>query len=65
MEKVYVNSSLAATLTDCSNIGQPGYIHLACNNTGGTAAGGQFFDSVEVVRDGVISEPATLGLITW
>ena len=44
--KAYLNGTLAATLADTSAIGMPKYIHLAFNNTGGTTAGGQFFDSI-------------------
>lgn len=57
----YVNGTLAATLADASAIGSPGYVHLAFNNTGGTTAGGQFFDHVTLE---VIPEPATLGMVT-
>ena len=59
--RAYVNGTLVATLADCSAIGMPDYVHLAFNNGGGTTAGGQFFDRVQVLRDSVIPKPAALG----
>ena len=50
--KAYLNGTLAATVADTSAIGMPKYIHLAFNNGGGTTAGGQFFDSIQLTTDG-------------
>ena len=49
--KAFVNGTLAATVTDTATIGIPEFIHLAFYNISSPSEDGQFFDSVEVLKN--------------